>query len=116
MLEADVVASHTLDAGSLTSCAPRLAIVAYNNRKGRWSVRPVLSKKNRDFRLSSLTLEMPEPAVLTNKPVSSSAATLLFRSGRINMLTYQPVLVLGTAEPESSAVVEAAAAAITSSL
>jgi hypothetical protein len=73
-------------------------------------------KKNRDFRLSSLTLEMPEPAVLTNKPVSSSAATLLFRSGRINMLTYQPVLVLGTAEPESSAVVEAAAAAITSSL
>jgi hypothetical protein len=115
MLEADVVASHTLDAGSLTSCAPRLAIVAYNNRKGRWSARPVLSK-NRDFRLSSLTLEMPEPAILTNKPVSSSAATLLFRSGRINMLTYQPVLVLGTAEPESSAVVEAAAAAITSSL
>ena len=47
MLEANVVASHTFDASSLTSCAPWLAIIACG-KEGDQSVRPVFP--NRDIR------------------------------------------------------------------
>jgi hypothetical protein len=47
MLEANVVASHTFDASSLTSCAPWLTVIACS-RKGSQQARPVFP--NRDIR------------------------------------------------------------------